>query len=114
MPKSKSLVGMAVCDPDNILCNMGECEICTDVGRNITSRLFTDIASSLCCSFLQWTEKHTKESIEMSLDEAKNEFSRQLTFLREHSFIAKTQLHQKKNQMEKLGHGEVVLHEDIF
>ena len=92
---------------------MGNCEICADVGMNVTSHLFADIDDSLCCSFLQWTKIHTKEPVEMSLDEAKNEFSKQLTFLRKHSFLAKTQLHQKKNLMEKLGDAEVILHVDF-
>ena len=66
------------------------------------------------CYFLQWDERNKKKVVDLSIADAKTEFSKQLTILRKHNLNAKTQLHQKKLLKEKLVTNEIILQEDFF
>ena len=114
IPNRKALQEGIVCDIDNVQCNIGDCEKCADVSKYLEEKVFdSSIDDNVQCSFIQWTDRVKKEECVMSFSKAKKEFTKQLVFLRKHSFIAKIQIKQKKYLQENLNEGEVVIHEDF-
>ena len=113
LPSSKCLLHMAVCDPENPQCYFGKCDVCVNIEENVTSKVFATVDATTRCDFLQWDERNKKKVVELSIADAKTEFSKQLTILRKHNFIAKTQLHEKKHLKEKLESNEIILQEDF-
>ena len=113
LPSSKCLLQMAVCDLENPQCYFIKCDVCVDIEENITSKMFATMDATTRCDFLRWDERKKKKVVELSIADAKTEFSKQLTILQKHNFIAKTQLHQKKHLKEKLVTNEIILQEDF-
>ena len=100
--------------PKTPKCHFGKCDVCVDIEEIFISEIFATMDATTFCDFLQWDERNKKKVVDLSIADAKTEFSKQLTILRKHNLNAKTQLHQKKLLKEKLVTNEIILQENFF
>ena len=92
IPDRRALLDGIVCEKDKVKCSLGECKTCKDISKYLTKEVFDNsIDEDTQCSFLQWVEKAKKEKVGMPFSDAKEEFTRQLFYLRKHSFIARNE-----------------------
>ena len=103
---------MTVCDQENIVCHLGDCEQCQDVSINRLS-LFENDDVLKPCTYLQWKDL-AKVEVHGTLEDVSHELEAQMKQMRRHCFVAKTQLSQVKAMKSNLRDGEGILYRLIF
>jgi len=116
LPKTaEELLGVTVCDTNNVKCADRECKKCGVEGP--IDEVFDEVDDDLSVSYYQWKTtndgKVVKEQINSTIGEAKDDLIAQLEPFARHIYNSRRQFNELSHLKDTLAPGEIIVQEDF-